>query len=312
MAKQVIQQCIDNLNESGFFSNNIKSLPFSRFNILTSLLSIIQYEKCFYSKSSFCSSNQNKDKLSEFLSVNVKTVVLKHRNGNDLECWDINPNNAAKYIVFCSGIGSEKTEKSLQDVFEKFVKNGFGLIAFDYSGRGKSGGEFSQKSALEDVMLIYKYLLEKGIGAYNIGLIGHSIGAAIALDFAAKYTVSFLILINPFSKAVDMVKNISLQLWIPDFVKETVKNLPDFLFPLRNRFNNVKTLQKVEVPTLILHNKADDTIPVRLGRRLYFRNKYKKNIKYIELDGSDHDVNTDKIDICLNFIDESHIWFFNK
>ena len=288
------------------------TLPFSQFNILASFFSIVQYEKYFYNKSGISPSKIGFNSLNEFLSKNKKRFVLKKENCTLLDCWDINPNNAKKYIIFCSGIGSLKSDNDLQLAYESFVKSGFGVIAFDYSGRGKSGGEFSQKNAFYDVTLVYDYLIKKGISSYDIGIIGHSIGAAVALDFASKFTVSFLILLNPFSKAVDMVKNISLQLFIPDFVKDTVKKLPDFLFPLKNRFNNEKNLQKVEVPTLILHNKDDDTIPVRLGRRLYFRNKYKKNITYIELDGAEHGVNNDKIDICLHFIDEAHIWFFNK
>lgn len=312
MANQVIKKCIDTLNENSFFTNNIKSLPFSRFNIFASLFSIVKYEKYFYNQSDQDLEVLKKYELSVFLKNCINSFVLKNPNGCEIDCWDINPNNSTKYIIFCGGIGAEKSDNRLQEMFEKFVQNGYGVIAFDYSGRAKSCGKFSQKSALIDVVQIYEYLLKKGISVYDIGVIGHSIGAAVALDFAAKHTISFLILLNPFSKAVDMVKTISLQLWIPDFVKETVKNLPEFLFPLKNRFNNEKTLKKVEVPTLILHNKADDTIPVRLGRRLYLRNKYKKNITYFELDGSDHEINLDKIDICLHFIDESHIWFFNK
>ena len=137
-------------------------------------------------------------------------------------------------------------------------------------------------------------------------------GAAVALDFAAKNNLSFVLLLNPFNKASDMVKTIAQHLFIPDFIKETVKSLPDFLIPIKNRFNNEKTLKHVEAPTLILHNKSDDTIPVRLSRKLYFRNKLKKNITYLELDGSTHDITQDKIDICLHFIEQSHIWFFNN
>ena len=310
MVTETIKHCIDKFNDSAFYFNNIQKFPLSRFAFLVSLMSVFKYEKAFYKEQGAYTRNLSNCVL-ENLSNSIRNVTLLKKNGH-IDCWDINPFDSDKYIIFFSGIGSEKSNHLLQKAYLKFLEKGWGVIAFDYSGRGKSSGDFCQKIALEDAKCVYKYLLSKQIHSYNIGVLGHSLGAGVALDFASKGNLSFLLLLNPFNKASDMVKNIAEKLFVPQFVKDTIKNLPDFCLPLKNRFNNERNLRKVEVPTLILHNKNDEIIPIRLSRRLYFKNADKKNITFFEIGGNDHEVSQDKIDICLHFIEQTHIWFFNK
>lgn len=311
MALQTVQTCIDGLNKEDFYSKKVRNSVFRNFNLAMCYLSIVKYENTFYRAQGDDTKNCCNLIDSELVDK-IKHIVLKNEDNIKLDCWDINPNLSDKYVVIFGGIGSEKSNNNLQNTYLKFVKKGWGVIAFDYRGRGGSTGIFCQKNALKDAKVVWEYLLRKGINSYNIGVLGHSMGAAVALDFASRYNTSFVLLLNPFNKAVDMVKNIARQLSLPSFIKKTVKKLPDFLIPLRNRFNNENALNKVHSPTLIIHTKDDDTIPVELCRKLYDKNNTKNNITYLELEGTDHEINDDKIDICLHFIEESHLWFFNS
>ena len=73
------------------------------------------------------------------------------------------------------------------------------------------------------------------------------------------------------------------------------------MFPLKNKFDNIKALSNINKPVLILHNKKDGTIPVELARKLY-KNTKNVNITYLELDGEDHEINKEKIEECLCFL----------
>lgn len=311
MVPETVKDCIKDLNQDEFYAKRIKNSVFNKFNLAMCYLSIVKYEQTFYKNQGDYTRNCC-NLIMEELVGKIKHIVLKTEDNFSLDCWEINPENCKRYVIIFGGIGSEKSNPNLQRTYLKFVKNGWGVLAFDYRGRGKSSGFFCQKNALIDACVIWNYLLVKGINSYDIGVLGHSMGAGVALDFASKNNTAFVVLINPFNKAADMVKNIAKQLKLPSFIRNTVRKLPDFLIPLKNRFNNENALNKVQAPTLIIHTKDDDTIPVKLCRKLYAKNRNKKNITYFEFDGRDHEINDDKIDFCMNFINESHLWFFNK
>lgn len=311
MSVKTVDRCVEDLNQKSYYKKILCDSPLKRFSFLMSLITVIEYEKTFYNNQGEY-TRKNLNSILENFESKIRKITLLKSKGGYIDCWDINPFDFDRYIIVFAGIGSEKSNILWQGAYKKFLENGWAVFAFDYSGRGQSSGVFSQKEAFDDAKIVYQYLLQKNIQSYNIGIIGHSMGAGVALDFAKDNPLAFVILLNPFNKASDMVKNISNQLVIPDFIKETVNKLPDFLLPIKNRFNNENALRKVESPTLILHDKGDETIPVRLARRLYFKNRYKKNIAYLELDSSEHEVSLKKIDICLDFIEKSHIWFFNN
>ncbi len=311
MAIETVSDCINKLNNQSFYSQNVANSLFKNFNLALCYMSIVKYENTFYLSQGSYTKNCRNDILDS-LKGKINNLSLNINKKDIINCWDINPYKSTKYIIVFGGIGSEKSNLFLQNAYQKFIQNGWGVFAFDYRGRGKSSGKFSQKNALVDANKVWNYLLSKGVNAYEIGILGHSMGAGVALDFASRTNTTFVILINPFNKAVDMAKNISQKLDLPLFIKKTVKELPDFLIPLQNRFNNEKALNKVQSPTLIVHNKDDKTIPVSLCRKLYKRNIDKKNITYIELEGWNHEIDDKKLDVAINFIKNSNLWFFNR
>ena len=273
----------------------------SGFNILGVLHSIKNYEKNFYSTNANYTKNSVypvTDALKN--SVAPKNILTKDKIQIDI--WDINPFKCKKYIIFCEGISSEKSNPLQQKAYQRFVYSGWGVIAFDYRGKGKSSGVFSQRGAKEDLRTVFKYLIDRGISPSDIGIIGHSMGSAVAMDFCSQQKTAFTILINPFSKAADMAKNIAQKASMPDFIRTVIKCLPSFLIPIQNKFNNEKAIKKIKSPVYIIHTKDDTVIPVELARKL-FSIKKGKNIFYTELEGCEHDLNDEKINFCLKFME---------
>ena len=240
----------------------------NKLNIVSLYNSIKNYEKNFYQKNAdFSKTNQYE--IIEELKNTIVNKSLSTENDTKIDIWDINPYKSNRYIVFCEGISGEKSNIILQKTYLKFIKAGWGIIAFDYRGRGKSKGDFTQKSAITDLKTIYDYLKSKDILSTDIGIIGHSMGSAVAANFCAKHKTAFTILINPFSKASDMAKEIAQKANLPQFVNKIIQNLPSWLIPLQNSFNNEAVIKKIKAPILILHTTEDKVIPVKLARKLY-------------------------------------------
>ncbi len=102
---------------------------------------------------------------------------------NDVACW-MNPADFGKHarsLVFIHGSGGNSTAWSYQ--YSNLYKS-FNITAVDLPGHGKSGAK--GESEIAQYVLWMKDLLSV-LQIDHPVLIGHSLGAAIALDFAAKY-----------------------------------------------------------------------------------------------------------------------------
>ena len=85
------------------------------------------------------------------------------------------------YIIFLPGFMSDIDGKKPQ-VFKKYaVKNKLGFLAIEYSGHGKSSGQFT-KGNISEWTVDAKKSIEKIVKKNNFILIGSSMGAWIALN----------------------------------------------------------------------------------------------------------------------------------
>jgi pimeloyl-ACP methyl ester carboxylesterase len=89
-------------------------------------------------------------------------------------------------VVFIHGAQNDHTVWGLQSRW--FAHHGFGVLAVDLPGHGRSAGE--PLSSIEDLADWIELLLEKvGAGgtAPNVSLVGHSMGSLTALECASRH-----------------------------------------------------------------------------------------------------------------------------
>ena len=276
-----------------FSANNALNLP-------SILRSIKRFEQNFYENN----ANRTKHKtypLKKELRGKIQQKKLLTKDGVQIDVWDINIPKNNDYVIFCQGISSEKSNPLLQAAYVKILCAGKNVITFDYRGKGKSSGTFSKEGTKYDMLAVYKYLTAKGVPASKIGVIGHSLGSAVAAAFSADFQTSFTILINPFSKASDMAKQFAKVAAMPDIVRKIIQKLPNFLIPLKNSFDNEKSIRKIKSPLCIIHTKDDNVIPVELAKKLYLKSQ-NNSAKYFELENGEHELNDEKIDCCIDFM----------
>lgn len=88
-------------------------------------------------------------------------------------------------IILLHGIRSDKN--SLSDREKYFNKQGFNTFAMDLRGHGKSGGEYCTYGykEKEDVKKLVDYLSQKNQPDLPLGIYGHSLGGAVAIQALA-------------------------------------------------------------------------------------------------------------------------------
>ncbi len=167
------------------------------------------------------------------------------------------------------------------DTMEKPPRNDVGFLLMDYPGYGACEGKPTRGSIRENVEGAYAALL-KHLGKNeqdfrgHTGVLAHSLGCAVGLEFATRHEVDRMILLSPFTRLKDVA--IKVVGW-----------------PLNNclidRFDNVKSLETLNhsahKPEIhILHGSADEVVPVQMGRAQAA--KYPHWIQYEEWPGVDH------------------------
>jgi len=147
---------------------------------------------------------------------------------------------------------------------EELRRAGFAVLAFDYRGYGLStGGPPSAAGATSDMEAVYHHAVNTlKIPPSRILAYGRSVGSGPATDLAARVPVGGLVLESAFVSAFRVLTRVSL--------------LPF------DRFHNLRHIQRVHAPILVIHGTDDEVIPVSHGRRLYEAAGQPKQALWIE------------------------------
>lgn len=160
----------------------------------------------------------------------------------------------ARFILICFHANGEDLGKiypflcAMRDVFKVHI------LAIEYPGYGICSGVPSESGVLVNAHAAMYFATETLKWPYDgIKLFGRSVGTGPAMALAAQYPVAGLILITPF-------------LSIREVLRAYIGSLADYA---DDCFRNYKLAEHIESPTLIVHGKQDDLIPIAHGLKLY-------------------------------------------
>jgi pimeloyl-ACP methyl ester carboxylesterase len=128
------------------------------------------------------------------------------------------------------------------------------VLAIEYPNYGiySSNNPTNAENILNDAEIIFKFINEvQSIEESDIILMGRSIGTGPATYLASVHNVLALILLSPFKSIKEAVKTLFPRLNIGNIIQNLVKE----------RFNNMENISKVQSPILFLHGKNDTLIP---------------------------------------------------
>ena len=193
------------------------------------------------------------------------------------------------YIVFLHGFMSDIEGTKPQTLLRYAKKNKLGFVAVEYSGHGKSSGEFTKgniSSWTNDAKVIIKKIVRKN----NFILIGSSMGSWIALNQFKYFKKQIKGLIG-IGSAPEFLTRLMWNKFTKKIKSEllnkgkTVIKSGNYEYPItfqlikdgrKNKILNRKINSKIKVT--MIHGKNDEVVPVNFSRKVLsvFKNAKKK------------------------------------
>ena len=232
-----------------------------------------------------------------------KFNYLKINKTKKIRYLKYNQKNAT-YIVFLHGFMSDLEGKKPKTYLNFAKKNNLGYLALEYSGHGKSSGEFIKGNIskwTQETRLLIKKIIKKN----KIILIGSSMGAWISLNqfaFFKKQIIGFL----GIGSAPEFLENLMWKKFTNKIKKELVKkgiyNLKhgSYEYPIslqlikdgrKNKVLNKKINSKIKVT--MMHGQKDEVVPTKYSRKILkiFTNAKKK---LVIINNGDHSLSDKK------------------
>ncbi|MQG54746.1 MAG: alpha/beta hydrolase [SAR202 cluster bacterium] len=148
-------------------------------------------------------------------------------------------------------------------------RTGANIFIFDYRGYGESEGTASEQGTYLDSSAVIEYLASRpDVDSDRIVYLGHSLGAAVALELALTRPPLAMVLVSPFASVRDMA-NLTLP-------------FPPAGWLVRSHYDSISRIRQIDVPILVLHGDQDETVPISQGRKLYEAANQPKRFQTLE------------------------------
>ncbi len=199
------------------------------------------------------------------------------------------------YAIFAHCFSCSSSLNAVKNISRALTNHGFGVVRFDFTGLGRSEGEFAEShfsANVDDLIAVNNYISEN-FQAPSL-IIGHSLGGAAAVVAASKLsnikavatvgapaTVSHVT--HLFSHAIDEVQSKG----------EVEVNIGGRPFKINQEFvedfhktDLPEITKKLRKPILIMHSPVDSVVEISNAHDLYHNAKHPKS--FISLDNADH------------------------
>jgi alpha-beta hydrolase superfamily lysophospholipase len=173
--------------------------------------------------------------------------------------WYIPAKNGKPTILHSMG-----NQSSLISIlrYQPLIDDGFGFMAYEYPGYGKTPGKPTEKSLYQSAAAASHFLQkQKGIPLNKQVFHGMSLGGAVTAELAHR---------NGGGKAVILESTMTS---FPDVAKVKVENyVPSWLFPLHkvtfSQMTSLKKMTAIKAPLLVIHGAKDSLMPKQFAEKL--------------------------------------------
>ncbi|REG89797.1 bifunctional alpha/beta hydrolase/OsmC family protein [Winogradskyella sediminis] len=224
-------------------------------------------------------------------------LKIKNRKGITLNANLELPANQKPnyYAIFAHCFTCSSSLSAVRNVSRALTQNGFAVLRFDFTGLGRSEGEFADShfsANVDDLLDVHKFM-EEHYQAPSL-LVGHSLGGAAVLVAASKLETVKAVATVGAPSTVNHVKHLfSHQVEESEEKGDIEVNIGGRLFVINQdfveAFDNtdlpaiVKDLRK---PLLIMHAPFDKIVGIENAEQLYKKAHHPKS--FITLDNADH------------------------
>jgi len=142
-------------------------------------------------------------------------VYFKGKSGLNLHGWwfPASPSSKGK-VLFLHGNGQNISTHAGLIHWLTFYQ--YDVFIFDYRGYGKSEGEANIEGVLDDVQSARNYLARRSTGVKKMFIVGHSLGASLAMSNLAQYPdgPDGAIFVSPFSNYREVAREVMSRSWL--------------------------------------------------------------------------------------------------
>jgi fermentation-respiration switch protein FrsA (DUF1100 family) len=203
----------------------------------------------------------------------MQVVSLQTADGLALNAWYRPAQDGAPTVVVMHGNGDNIA--AWGRLARPLLDAGMGLLLFDYRGYGGNAGMPSEAGFLMDGEAALAFLAGQGVPASRVALYGESLGSGIAMQIAARHRVGAVVLHAPYT-SVAAVASYRFPLLPVDLL-------------IRDRYDSMAVVERVEAPVLLMHGERDVVIPVDFGRKLFAAIRAPKEAVWVP-DGEHHNL----------------------
>ena len=201
------------------------------------------------------------------LPVKPEEHWLKTSDGVRLHAWLFRAfESDAPLLLYFHGNGGNLGERS--PVASTLASRGISVLLFDWRGYGKSEGTPTETALFRDAIAAYDFARTI---TPNLSLYGESLGGPYAAYIAKERGARCVVIENSFPSLLELGNALYAPIplgWTAPFALTTVR-----------------WLNKAGVPVLVMHGKADETIPFALGISLYEQLRVPKELLISETAG---------------------------
>lgn len=224
-------------------------------------------------------------------------LKITNRKGYQLQAYLELPANQKpkEFAIFAHCFTCSSTLNAVKNISRSLTNHGFGVIRFDFTGLGRSEGEFAESyfsANVNDVIDVH-YFIAKNYKAPSI-LIGHSLGGAAALVAASQLEeIKVVTTIGTPSSVQHTTKYFSHQVGGIESKDDIEVNIGGRPFVINSEFvqdfdktNLLEVVNNLRKPYLILHSPNDLIVTSDNAHELYVAAHHPKS--FVSLDKADH------------------------
>ena len=263
----------------------MKYLYFTVSSIIIAYIVVIIFVY-FYQRNLLYHPSEN-NYQNDTIQFNHQEIFIKVNDEIKLKSWIINKDlKNFKTLVFFHGNAGDLSNRIYK--LNELDKLNINILLISWRGFSGNEGYPTEKNLYEDAEAAIKWLNKKKVSNSQIILYGESLGTGVAVEIASKNNFNSIILESPFTS----IEN-SAKIYYP--------YLP-VNFLLKDRYDSISKIKKINSPILIMHGRKDDIVPFFMGKKLFEKANSPKDSYFTDIDDHMMEFNSQLLNKIKDFI----------
>ena len=263
----------------------MKYLYFTLSSIIIAYIVVIIFVY-FYQRNLLYHPSEN-NYQNDTIQFNHQEIFIKVNDEIKLKSWIINKDlKNFKTLVFFHGNAGDLSNRIYK--LNELDKLDINILLISWRGFSGNEGYPTEKNLYEDAEAAIKWLNKKKVSNSQIILYGESLGTGVAVEIASKNNFNSIILESPFTS----IEN-SAKIYYP--------YLP-VSFLLKDRYDSISKIKKINSPILIMHGRKDDIVPFFMGKKLFEKANSPKDSYFTDIDDHMMEFNSQLLNKIKDFI----------